>query len=430
MIELNELSSALNNEKTIMQMKSLYGNDEGILTSQKIRYLHLADLFHMQFPSNETIRMFSTSGRTEIAGNHTDHQRGHVLCASVNLDIIAAVSPNDDNVIRLMSEGYDKIDIVDLSVLTPVESESCHSASLIRGIASQLSDRGHKIGGFDAYTSSRVPKGSGLSSSAAFEIMTATILSYLYNEGRITPVTMALVSQFAENNFFGKPSGLMDQCGCSVGGLMTIDFRNPDMPLIDTISTDFETFGYSLIISNIGGSHADLNDDYASITSDMKKVAGYFGKTVLRDVNKLEFMESLHLLREEVSDKAILRAMHYFADDEKVILQADALKNNKIDTFLKLVNESGISSWTCLQNIYSLKFPEEQPIALGLALSNHILQGRGACRVHGGGFAGTIQAFVPHDLVSEYIRSMETVFGTDTSWRLRIRNLPATEINL
>ncbi|MHB1485492.1 MAG: galactokinase [Saccharofermentanales bacterium] len=428
MNKIEDLNTFLDTEKVKSQMKALYGNENSVLVSQKIRYLHLADLFRTRFPDSGSIRIFSTSGRTEIAGNHTDHQRGHVLCASVDLDIIAVAAPNNNNVIRLMSEGYDKIDIIDLSMLSPIEEESYHSSSLIRGIASQLADRGYLIGGFDAYTSSHVPKGSGLSSSAAFEIMIATIINFLYNNGDITPMTMAIVSQYAENNFFGKPSGLMDQCGCSFGGLMTIDFKSPGAPVVESIYTDFENYGYSLIISNIGGSHADLNEDYASITSDMKKVAEYFGKTVLRDVEMAEFFGSLPSLRQTVSDKAILRAMHYFADDEKVILQADALKKNDIGTFLQLVNESGISSWTCLQNIYSLKFPEEQPIALGLALSNHILDGRGACRVHGGGFAGTIQAFVPHDLVDEYITRMEAVFGTDASWKLRIRNMPTTEL--
>jgi len=428
MIKIRNLNSWLKKEKVTAQMSALYSNNEGVLDFQRTRYEHLSCLFHTQFPKYSDIRVFSTSGRTEIAGNHTDHQRGHVLCASVDLDIVAMVSPNQENIIRLKSEGYETIDVIDLSILTPIESESYHSASLIRGIAAEFKNRGLNIGGFDAYTTSKVPKGSGLSSSAAFEIMIATILNYLYNDGTIPPVTMALVSQYAENHFFGKPCGLMDQCGCSVGGIMTIDFQTPGAPIVDAISVDFEDYGYYLIISNTGGSHADLNDDYASIPMDMKKVAQFFGKDVLRDVSKDKMMDSIPMLRAKVGDKAILRAIHFFSDDEKVTLQADALKINDIDTFLKLVNESGISSWTCLQNIYSLKLPEEQSIALGLAISNNILKGRGACRVHGGGFAGTVQAFVPKDLVDGYIQAMEAVFGKNTSWKLRIRNIPTTEI--
>lgn len=430
MIKIDDLKAGLKKENVIAQMGSLYGHEESVLAFQRERYLHLSSLFHDQFPTHSSIRMFSTSGRTEIAGNHTDHQRGHVLCASVDLDIIAMAAPNDDHVIRLKSEGYDTMDIIDLSILTPMDTEAYHSASLIRGIAAEFSNRGFKIGGFDAYTTSRVPKGSGISSSAAFEILVATIMSFLYNDGSIPPVTMALVSQYAENHFFGKPCGLMDQCGCSVGGLMTIDFKTPGSPDVDAIPVNFEDYGYSLIITNTGGSHADLNDDYASIPMDMRKVARFFDKEVLRDVSWESFISSVPALRVEVGDKAVLRAMHFFADDQKVTLQADALKHNRIDDFLRLVNESGISSWTCLQNIYSLKLPEEQPVAMGLAISRILLNGRGACRVHGGGFAGTVQAFVPVEFASEYQKEMEKVFGADTSWKLRIRNLPSTEIIL
>ncbi len=428
MIKIDRLESALKNEKVIQQMAALYGNDEKTLISQLIRYEHVTKLFTWQFPEHSKIRMFSTSGRTEIAGNHTDHQRGNVLCASVDLDILAVVSPNNDNIIRLKSEEYDGMDIIDLNILTPQESENYHSASLIRGISSEMVRRGYKIGGFDAYTTSRVPKGSGLSSSAAFEILVTTILNYLYNEGKIMPVTMALISQYAENHFFGKPCGLMDQCGCSVGGIMSIDFKTPGEPVVNAISVDFETYGYSLIISNTGGSHADLNDDYASIPADMKKVATFFGKEVLSEVAYEDFVSSILPLRNKVGDKAILRAMHFYSDDKKVNLQSSALKDKNIDEFLKLVNESGISSWTCLQNIYSLKLPEEQPIALGLAISMILLEGKGACRVHGGGFAGTVQAFVPFELVDTYIEGMETIFGAGTSWKLKIRNVPSTEI--
>ncbi len=430
MIQRNDLKTSLKKDKIIHQMSLLYGTNEMALNAQRNRFLHLSDLFHAQFLSRSGIRMFSASGRTEIAGNHTDHQRGHVLCASVDLDILAMVSPNNENLIRIKSEEYEKVDVIDLSVLTPQEEERYHSAALIRGIAAELKNRGYKIGGFDACTTSRVPKGSGLSSSASFEILIATIISFLYNNGVIAPVTMAVVSQSAENVFFGKPCGLMDQCACSVGGMMTIDFKTPGAPVVDVIPVDFNKFGYSLVITNTGGSHADLNDDYASIPMDMRKVAQFFGKEVLREVPEEKMMDAILPLRAQTGDKAILRAMHYFADDKRVSLEAAALVNNDFDAFLHLVNESGISSSTCLQNIYSLKLPEEQSITLGLALSKRILKTRGACRVHGGGFAGTVQAFVPDDLVEEYIHSMEAVFGQHAASTLRIRTLPATELIL
>ncbi len=430
MIELSDMKSHLSNATLLRQMHLIYGEDEATQNLQQKRIMWLGKLFAGQYPHHLDIRLFSASGRTEVAGNHTDHQRGHVLCASVNLDILAMASPNAENIIRIKSREYSKIDEIDLTDLTPQESEFLHSAALMRGIAAGFHARGLKTGGFDAYTISEVPKGSGLSSSASFEIMIATILNYLYNEGSVSPVTMALIAQSAENDFFGKPCGLMDQCGCSIGGMMTIDFKIPRAPVVNAMSIDFEKNGYALIITNTGGSHADLNGDYASIPADMKKVAQFFGKEVLRDVPEQEMIEALPALRQKVGDKAILRAMHFFADDKRVLLQAAALQNNDIPQFLQSVNESGISSWTLLQNIYSLKLPEEQPIGLGLAVSKRILGERGACRVHGGGFAGTVQAFVPCDFGDEYIRSMEAVFGKGASMRLRIRNLPATELFL
>jgi galactokinase len=428
MISLNNIESAIKTESFIKTMTALYGGEEAILSFHNERYLRLSKLFASQFPQHDQVRIFSTSGRTEIAGNHTDHQRGHVLCASVDMDIVAMAAPNNDNIIRLKSEEYDNMDVIDLSVLTPVEEEKYHSASLIRGISSEFARRGHKIGGFDAYTTSHVPKGSGLSSSAAFEIMVSTILNYLYNDSSLTPVEMAIISQYSENNFFGKPCGLMDQCGCGVGGVMSIDFKTPGEPIVDAIQIDFESYGYSLIITNTGGSHADLNDDYASITEDMRSVARIFGKSVLSEIARAEFRASIPMLHGRISEKAILRAMHYFADDEKVTLQSQALKSGNIHEFLNLVNKSGISSWTCLQNVYSTKIPTDQPVSLALAVSQDFLAGDGAVRVHGGGFAGTIQAFVPNARANEYISLMQELFGSDNSWKIRIRNLPTTEL--
>ena len=429
MMERTNLKTALQKPEAKRLISLLYGDADAVLLHQQSRYLRLSDLFHAQFPSHTDIRIFSTSGRTEIGGNHTDHQQGHVLCAAIDLDIIAIAVPNKENIIRIKSEGYNQMDVVDLSTLTPLPHESYHSASLIRGVVADIKNRGYAIGGFDAYTASSIPKGSGLSSSAAFEVLTATILNAFYNDCAISSVTMALAAQHAETAYFGKPSGLMDQCACAMGGLMTIDFKTPDLPVMESIPARFDRFGHSLVITNTGSSHADLNEDYASIPRDMAKIAAFFGKNILSEVTFEQVLDAIPALRAKAGDKSILRAMHYFTDDRRVALEAAALRNNQFDMFLQLVNESGISSWTCLQNVYSLKSPEEQPVALGLALSRRILSGQGACRVHGGGFAGTIQAFVPNDLVSDYVHAMESVFGKDASLCLHVRNLPSTELD-
>jgi len=428
MINLNEFNAFIKNESTRLKLSEIYGSGKDSLDYQIARYTGLFNMFKCEFPGAKGVRLFSTSGRTEIAGNHTDHQHGHVLCASVDMDIIAVVSPNNENVIRLKSEGYENADIIELDVLSPVESEKFHSSSLIRGIAAVFKERGHKIGGFDAYTTSRVPKGSGLSSSAAFEILVSTILNYLYNEGNLNAVEMAIISQKSENEFFGKPCGLMDQCGCAAGGVMSIDFKDPKLPVLESLNVDFEQYGYSLVITNTGGSHADLNEDYALITKDMKSVSGYFGKDYLSQVNYNDFIRSISELRKSVSDRAILRSIHYFNDDKRVTLQAQALKNGNIDYFLNLVNESGLSSWTLLQNVYSIKDFANQPVSLALAATKEFLGEKGAVRVHGGGFAGTIQAFIPLNMTDDYICIMNEIFGENNSWKIKIRNKPSTEI--
>jgi len=428
MIKLYEFLPFIQSASTRVKLSEVYGTDEITLDYQVQRYIKLFNLFQSEFENADYVRIFSTSGRTEIAGNHTDHQHGHVLCASVDMDIIAIVSPNNENVIRLKSEGYDKADIVELDLLTPLENEKFHSSSLIRGIASVFKERGHNIGGFDAYTTSMVPKGSGLSSSAAFEILVSTILNYLYNDGKLDAVEMAIISQKSENRFFGKPCGLMDQCGCAAGGVMAIDFADPKLPVLESLNIDFEKYGYNLVITNTGGSHANLNEDYALITREMRSVAEFFGNTYLRETDYEDFITSIPELRERVSDRAILRAIHYFNDDKRVSLQANALKEENIDYFLELVNESGLSSWTFLQNVYSVQDFANQPLSLALAITKEFLGGNGAVRVHGGGFAGTIQAFIPCSATSDYIYLMNSIFGDNNSWKVRIRNKPTTEI--
>ncbi len=428
MVALDRIPALLDSRSGKEALTSLYGTSPARLAHQRERYLRLASLFAGMFPQHASIRAFSTPGRTEVSGNHTDHQRGHVLCASVDLDILAFAAPNGDGVVRIHSEGYDKTDVIALSDLEPLESERYHSASLIRGIAAGFVQRGFRIGGFDAYTTSEVPKGSGLSSSAAFEVLVATMLDTFYNGEGMPAVTRAQISQYSENVFFGKPSGLMDQCGCSVGGFLAIDFADTASPVLEPIPFDLERAGYALVIANTGGSHADLNDEYAAIPIEMRRVAAFLGKTVLREVDPETLYARLADVRRETGDRAVLRAMHFFDDDARVCAQAAALKKGDLDTFLRLVNESGISSWTLLQNISASGSVDEQPMAVALGAAKRALQGRGACRVHGGGFAGTIQAFVPLDLVDGYMAVMSELFGADSPCRLRIRALGSSSV--
>lgn len=430
MIHRSDLIRVLESRNGRAALISIYGDDPATLAVQRERWSRLAALFAGQYPEQQQIRLFSTPGRTEVGGNHTDHQSGRVLCASVDLDIIALAAPNQDDVIRLKSEGFPGMDIVDLRQLDPVREEREHSASLIRGIAAGMRNRGHAIGGLDIYTTSRVPKGSGLSSSAAFEILVATMIDSLYNENSLSPVERALIAQEAENQYFGKPCGLMDQCGCSVGGFIAIDFAITGQPQVDQVHFDFAHSGHALIITNTGGSHADLTDDYASVPRDMSAVAAACGHQVLRQVSEDDFWERLPHLRGTVDDQAILRAIHFFADNERVLRQKEALQQDRFADFLEEVSASGRSSWTCLQNVYSATFPREQPVAVGLALSDRILAGRGACRVHGGGFAGTIQAYVPHDLVDTYLETMSAVFGQEACSLMQIRQIGSTELQV
>lgn len=430
MINLDSMESVLFSNSSVKEFQELYGIEPDIILQQQKRYLNLSRKFREQFPRQERVAFFSTPGRTEVGGNHTDHQHGRVLCAAVNLDILAVAAPNQENVIRLKSEGFSYMDVVELTSLEPVEQEKEKSASLIRGIAAAFLQRGHQIGGLDIYTCSKVPKGSGLSSSAAFEVLVATVLNTIYNNKSLNALELAMISQYAENVYFGKPSGLMDQCGCSVGGFISIDFGRPDAPMVKPIHIHFEESGYSLVITHTGGSHSDLTGDYASIPTDMREVSGKFGKEVLRDVSESVFWQSLPELRRSVNDRALLRAMHFFADNARVSEQVDALENHDFSRFLSLVNQSGLSSWTQLQNIWSIKEPLEQPLALALALSARLLGRQGACRVHGGGFAGTIQAFVPIDMIDNYILEMGKVFGTDSVIQLQIRNRSSCEVEL
>ncbi len=428
MIELKNLNATLTSPAAASWFNDLYGNSPSVHQAQQARYRRLGELFAAEYPDQARVRLFSTSGRTEVGGNHTDHQHGRVLCAAVDLDIIAMAAPNADGIIRLRSEGYTGRNEINLSDLGVQPDEKETSAALIRGVAAGFVRDGYAIGGCDIYTTSQVPKGSGLSSSAAFEVLVATVLDGLYNQHQVPAVQKAMIAQFAENVYFGKPSGLMDQCGCAVGGFIAIDFATPGQPQVEAIDSHFDDHGYCLVITNTGGSHADLTDEYAAVPRDMRQVAALMGQTVLRDVDEAAFWQALPRLRDQVTDKAILRAIHFFRDNARVVAQAAALREGRFADFLKLVQDSGLSSWTLLQNVYASLYPADQPISIGLAWSDQLLAGRGVTRVHGGGFAGTIQSYVPVELADDYLAGMQALFGANAPWRLRIRQRGTCEL--
>jgi len=404
------------------QLSQLYGTDEDDLQKQIRRYQRILDAYIRLF-GTDRVNFYSAPGRTELGGNHTDHNHGKVLAASVNLDVVAAVGESPKNRIILFSEGYPKEFVVDLTRLDPIPAEMGTTSALIRGIAARFVEKGYKIGGFRAFVSSDVLPGSGLSSSAAIEVLIGTILNERYNSGKIPPEEIAAIGQFAENVFFGKPCGLMDQMASAVGGVVEIDFRNPEKAEVKRVSFDLNAFGYSLLIVNTGGSHADLSADYAAIPEEMRAVARFFGKAFLRDVSEVAVFSRAEVLRKQVGDRALLRAFHFFAENARVIRQVQALEAKKFLEFLKLVTESGNSSWKWLQNVTRSGNPEEQSLALALALSENFIQekGAGACRVHGGGFAGTIQVFLPQKWVDVYVSRMEAVFGKGSVLNVCIR---------
>lgn len=394
---------------------------------QRERYEAAVGEFEKLFGAGREVGLFSAPGRTEVGGNHTDHQQGRVLAAGVNLDVIAVAGKNDDNVIRIQSAGF-PMDTIDLSDVSVRESEKNTAASLIRGVAAKFAALGYRIGGFDAYTTSSVLKGSGLSSSAAFETIVGTMLNSLYADGAVTPVQIAQIGQYAENAYFGKPSGLMDQMGCSVGGFIAIDFQNPEKPIVEKVEFDFAHSGYKLCVVDTGGNHADLTGDYAAAPVEMRSVAEALGGKVLRDVAPETFYAALPALRGKCTDRALLRAFHFYADNDRVPRQVAALKTGDFETFKRLVIESGRSSFMYLQNVYTCKNPDEQGLSLALAMSEHLLAGRGAWRVHGGGFAGTVQAFVPEDLLDGYKAAMEAVFGANHCHVLSIRPVGGVDL--
>ncbi|MCD8352303.1 MAG: hypothetical protein LUC93_17000 [Planctomycetaceae bacterium] len=354
--------------------------------------------------------LFSTPGRTEIGGNHTDHQHGCVLAGSVDMDIIAVVRPISEKLVRLRSDGYPET-VVHLDSLAPNPAEFNHSSALVRGIAAQFADRGFPVSGLEIAMTSSVLKGSGLSSSAAFEVMLGTIMNHLFAGGILTPVEVCTIGRYAENCYFGKPCGLMDQLACCVGGVQFIDFKNIDNPLIKKLSGDFRSHGLALCIIDSGADHADLTDEYSPIPREMGMVAAHFGKPVLREVDKAAFLREIPVIRREAGDRAVIRALHFYGDNERTVCEAEAVEKGDIGRFLELLNESGRSSHMYLQNVYPLGSTVHQDVGLALALCDELLEGRGAFRIHGGGFAGTVQAFVPLDALDRFRTGIEAVFG-------------------
>jgi galactokinase len=430
MSTIQEIKRHLNTPKVQAFFAELYGNEEKTIQVQIDRYQRLVDQYQQHFGEG-AVQFFSTPGRTEMGGNHTDHNHGRVLAASIHMDAIAAAARTADDMITLYSDGYPTPFTVKLKQLAPVPKEAGTTTALIRGMASRFTELGLQIGGFNAYITSNVALGSGLSSSAAIEVLIATILNHLYNDGRVPPETIALIGQFAENHYFNKPCGLMDQLTCAVGGIVTIDFKDPHKPLFKKVRFDFGAQNYSLLVVNTGGSHADLTADYAAIPEEMKLVAQALGKRVCREITFDELLSHVGALRSKIGDRAILRAWHFLGDNERVVEQVRALESGDFAAFLRLVNESGNSSNKWLQNSYALKSPAEQGINLALALTEEYLKkvGAGACRVHGGGFAGTIQAFLPTATVSEYVKRMQRVFGDHAVSVLKIRSQGTMKID-
>lgn len=374
-------------------------------------------------------RYFSAPGRTEIGGNHTDHQRGRVLAAAVNLDTVAAVRVNGTNIIRIQSKGY-PMSVVDLDNLTPVESEINSTPALIRGVAARFVQLGCKVEGFDAYCESTVLPGSGLSSSAAYEVLIGTIINCLFFDKKLSAIEIAQVGQYAENVFFGKPCGLMDQIASSVGAMVFIDFKDPQAPVVEKIDFDFASAEHALCIIDTGADHADLTDEYAAVPGELKALCNILGEGELRSISKMDFYSNIQRLREEVGDRAVLRAIHIYDENRRVKLQKKALQAGDFASFLSYVTESGLSSWRHLQNVIPAGRKEKQEVAFALTIAEKLLNGRGACRVHGGGFAGTIQAFVPNDLLEDFKNGIESVLGEGSCYVLSIRPQGGVEMEV
>ncbi len=429
MTKIKSLNDKINGGNNPLFLE-LYGTGANVLKEQAGRYASLMSDFEKTYGTDE-VQLFSSPGRTEIGGNHTDHNHGRVLAGAVNLDNIAVAAKNGTNTVRIKSAGYSKFQ-VELTDFQPNDTEFYTSAALVKGIAAKMKENGYQIGGFDACIDGRVPKGSGLSSSASFEVLIGAIINELFNNGKMSAVENAIIGQWSENNYFGKPCGLMDQTACSVGGLITIDFKDPANPIVKEVDFDFVSTGFSLVITDVGGGHDDAASqaEYASLPTEMKSVAAQLGAKVLREVTLEQIVENIPEIRKRAGDRAILRAYHFQGDNARVVEQVKALENNDFQAFLKMVIESGYSSYMYNQNIYNVVHKDEQVVSLALALSEMVLKGYGAWRVHGGGFGGTIQAFVPQEKLDEYVKILEHVYGRGTCHKLFIRAKGAIKLDL
>ena len=425
-MKVKEMIAAIESGRFDENLKAVYVTDDAV-EKQKPRYVETLNDFGELFGYDREVSIMSAPGRTEVCGNHTDHNNGKVLAASINLDAIAVASKNDDNTIRVKSKGH-RMNVVDLNDLEPNEDNFGDSTTLVQGVAAGIKNLGYAVSGFDACTTSDVMGGSGLSSSAAFEVLLGSVLSHMFNDGKISAVDIAKVAQYSENVFFGKPCGLLDQMASSVGTFVSIDFKSTKDPVINKIDYDFASSGHSLCIVDTHGNHSDLTDDYAAVRAEMESVAKAMGKNVLREITYEEFFEELPNLAGKVNDRALLRAIHFFGENQRVDKAVACLEANDFDGFKQVIIESGRSSFMLNQNVYTPKNPTEQKLSLALAVSKEILDGKGAWRVHGGGFAGTIQAFVPNEILDEYKNAIEGIFGEGSCHILIIRPVGGTQV--
>ena len=419
-MKMNDLKQTVESAKGQEFLATLYG--EADLALQNTRYQGILAGFEQTFGENEDAHLFSSPGRTEISGNHTDHNHGKVLAGSINLDCIGVAAKNNSNFVHIVSETYNQDFTIDLNDLTP-SSKMAGTVDLVKGLIQGFQEHGYQVGGFDAYISSNVISAAGVSSSASFEMLLCSILNEFFNDGKMDTVAYAHIGKYAENKYWNKASGLLDQMACAVGGLITIDFVEPTSPKVEKLDFDFGAQDHSLIIVQTGKGHADLSADYSSVPEEMKKVAAFFGKEVLAQVSESDVIDHIPEIREAAGDRAVLRALHFFEENKRVDAEVAALKENRFGDFLENVTTSGNSSWKWLQNCYTNVAPQEQGITVALAMTELFIQNkqRGACRVHGGGFAGVIMALLPNDLVDEYIAWVEKATGEGSAYRMSIR---------
>lgn len=421
-----EFINAVKSGEMDEKLRTVYVLDSEV-EKQKPRYISLLEEFIKLFGDDRDVIITSAPGRTEVCGNHTDHNNGKVMAASINLDAIAVCAKSSDNRIRVKSQGH-AMNEVNITKLLPDDAEFGRSTAMVRGVVAKIKDLGFEIGGFDAVTTSDVMGGSGLSSSAAFEVLLGTTVSYLFNDGKISAVDIAKVAQYSENVFFGKPCGLLDQMASSVGTFVSIDFESTEKPVIKKVDYDFSTSGHSLCIVDTGGNHSDLTDDYAAVRAEMESVAAAMGKNVLREISFEDFKKALPEIKDKVNDRAIIRAFHFYNENIRVEKAVSALESGDFEAFKQIIIDSGHSSYMYNQNVFTPVNPTEQKLSVALCMSEDILKGKGAWRVHGGGFAGTIQAFVPNDILDEYKTAMESVFGEGNCHVLIIRPVGGTRV--